>query len=156
MEETKPKTNRKQYFTKIINVHNEKTGFSFVLDELDKSPTYKYAHATHTGNGYRLTGQMDVDDETQIYGLAIKFEDLTKDIHIDPTVTQKELEKVMKSDAFKTRKGAIELLQDLAKRIYSEIDNLTSTIIDNSISESDKQDAYDTITLAARKLLRDQ
>ena len=149
-----PVLTREQRFRKIVADHNKKTGFDFTLDELDKREDYKYAHATCLGKTYNITCQMDKNSEF-MYALYITFEGAPRAMYLPDGMTKKQLHEVMKSDAFRTRTGALKMLIDLQERLDKEMNTLQQNIFDDSLNEMEKQDTYDTITLTARKLLRD-
>jgi hypothetical protein len=149
-----PTLTREQRFRNIISDYNEKMGFDFTLDELNPDESYKYAHATHTDKDHKITSQMDTDSKI-MYALYVTFEGSDRSLPLPDGMTKKQVYKTSRSEAFKTRMGTMSMLSDLQKRLYKEIDRMSDSIFDESLAESEKQDAYDIIMLVARKLLRD-
>jgi hypothetical protein len=152
METTKAET-REQRFKRLVREHNEKTGFAFTLNELNPNDDYKYAHATHSDDQYRITCQLDTENDF-VYGLSLELTDTVAYIAIEHDLTKTRMDEVIRSDAFRRRVSALTMLNDLETRIRDERQRLTDNLITDSITETELQDAYDTISTAARRLLR--
>lgn len=144
---------KEKHFKRVIREHNKKTGFSFKLSgEVIAS---KYERPEHKGNGYRITSQIDTETETP-YALILCVDDPVKaQVYIDGEMTREALEAIVKSEAWKNRVVALTQLQELRKELDEQVEAITNNMVGDSITEREKQDTYDTIMLAARKLFRE-
>lgn len=144
---------RLKHFKRVIREHNAKTGYSFKLSKTDLEVPSKYAHPEHLGEGYKITCQMD-DTTDRLYATYVHIEGVSKSIPIDEDISVKVLDALVETDAFKNRLAGIKVLDELQQELVNQTEEIIANIITDSITEREREDTYDTIMLATRKLYR--
>lgn len=147
MEEVK---NNREIFQKTVDEYNAKYGYAFVLPE-GTDYTSKYAHPEFETKKYKLRGQID-ENSTTIYGIDIVSNELN--IDVDNGVTKKELDKVISSDTYKERLRYLALLKRLNSDMIDKINWVKSTVMYDSLKESERDELYDTMSRAVKQLYR--
>ena len=150
METTEKKVDNTKIFKKIVRDHNAKTGFNFVLPK-DTNYADKYAHPVHDDGVIKITSQMD-EENNHIYALQVTIG--TTNFRVDEEVTYQTLKDAMQTDEFKYRAGTLRQLQDLYKELGDVITLMTYNILDNALTDIQKEENYDLAVRTAKALYR--
>lgn len=144
----------------LVKEFNKQTGFTLKFDK-NVDWSNKYQHPKHDDGMFVLTTQIDKDTD-RVYGLRLKVNNI--DVPFDSynfgftdklvPVTYQELIDLSKTDHFKLRVAAIQQLSDLQDELIKQKQELENRLIEDSFNDKVKEDVYDTIMLAARKLYK--
>lgn len=148
MDETKDNT---KLFKKIVRDYNAKTGFSFALPK-DTDYTTKYAHPVHNDGAMKITSQID-DENKYLYALIVTVDSCN--FRVDKNIEYTQLKKVIATDDFKYRLGALKQLKELQSEISDAINMFEYSVFTDTITDLQKADTYDLIVRTARKLYKE-
>jgi hypothetical protein len=145
------KDNRK-LFNKIVRNFNAEHGYSFKLPE-DTDFTQQYAHPVHEDAAFKITSQIDDHHNKDIYALTVQMKNTEATFHC-PDISYEQLMGIFNTDAFKVRLSALIQLRELSKELCEQEHRVLESIVEESISDREREETYDTIMLVARKLYR--
>lgn len=152
MSDTEVKDNSK-LFMKIVRDFNKEYGYSFKLPK-DTDYSSKYAHPVHEADGVTITSQIDDDDSGHsVYALRYKIDGIDIDLGYK-TKHYSEILKMIAAPQFERRLAVLKQLKQLATELHDQINTIQSNLMDETISEVERDETYDTITRAARQIYK--
>jgi hypothetical protein len=66
------------------------------------------------------------------------------------------LDKAVQTKAFKTRVESLKMLETLQSEIITQISSIADDIFTDSLSDTYRQEVYDTVMFVARKLYKEK
>lgn len=152
MSDTEVKDNSK-LFRKIVRDFNKEYGYSFKLPK-DTDYSSKYAQPIHEADGVTITSQIDDDgQDRRIYAIRFKIDGVRVDVGYK-TRHYSEILKMISTPQFEKRLASLKQLEQLATELYDQINTIQSNLMDDTITDIERDETYDTITRAARQIYK--
>lgn len=151
MSDTEVKDNSK-LFRKIVRDFNKEYGYSFKLPK-DTDYSSKYAHPVHEADGIKITSQID-DSNKSVYAMRFVIDGI--EVYLGYRDREHaDILKAVRSPQFEQRLMALRQLRTLSEELASIINTIQQNIMDDTITDIERDETYDTITRAARQIYKD-